>query len=84
MYSLDSSGKAVADGAAVWYIRRSVTGRATRFAYGINIISKYDPFNEMHKGREVVDLPAGDFVQGVWSPIVNKVKRLTSFFWMHR
>jgi hypothetical protein len=72
-YSPDGRGKAVADGAAAWYIRRSVTGRAARFAYGTTIRLKYDPSNPTHVGRTVRHDVDGDFVNGFWSEIVKKV-----------
>jgi hypothetical protein len=63
----------VADGAAAWYIRRSVTVRATRFAYGIAMRLPYDRFDPRHRGRTVNEDPDGDTVRGIWSEIVAKV-----------
>jgi hypothetical protein len=67
------SAKAVADGAAAWYIQRSVTSRTTRFAYGVHIKPPYDASNQKHRGRTVHKNFNGDNVHGVWGEIVAKV-----------
>jgi hypothetical protein len=73
MCLLGRSGKAVADGAVAWYIRRSVTGRATRFAYGISVTRLYDPSDWRHNGRSD---PEGDAIKRCWSEIVDKASSL--------
>jgi hypothetical protein len=67
------SAKAVADGAAAWYIRRSVTSRATRFAYGAVVRALYNISDWRHRGRIVYKDCDGDRVHGVWSATVAKV-----------
>jgi hypothetical protein len=68
-----SSAKAVADGAAAWYIRRSVTSRATRFAYGIHMKHPYNKDDWRHRGRTVRKDCDGDNVHGVWGQTVARV-----------
>jgi hypothetical protein len=70
---MTGSAKAVADGAAAWYIRRAVTARATRFAYGTDATESYDDSNLRHRGRIVHDSYNGKRVSGTWSEIVAKV-----------
>jgi hypothetical protein len=67
------SDNAVADGGAAWYIRRSVSGRAMRFAYGMHMAFPYDASDVRHKGRKVYKDLDGDWVHGVWGLIVAKV-----------
>jgi len=67
-----STGKAVADGAVAWYIRRSVTGRATRFAYGVEVLHPYEPSDFRHGRRKVRRNFDGDYVEGIWNEIVAK------------
>jgi hypothetical protein len=68
------SAKAVADGAAAWYIRRSVTFRVTRFAYGVIGHRPCDRSDQRHRSRTVHNDCDGDNVHGVWSEIVAKVR----------
>jgi hypothetical protein len=67
------SAKAVADGAAAWYIRRSVTSRATRFAYGIDCRKTYNDSDQRHHGRTIHKACDGDKVYWVWTEIAAKV-----------
>ena len=64
----------MADGAAAWYIRRSVTGRATRFAYGVSTKLPYDPSKREHRGKKLLRDFEGQYVTGIWNEIVPKVK----------
>jgi|ERR1700722_10434644 len=78
-----SSAKAVADGAAAWYISSFVIARATRFRYGITVRVPHDTSDRRQIGRAVSHELDGEFVNGVWSEIVAKVglfgNNLTSF-----
>jgi len=68
-----SSAKAVADGAAAWYISSFVIARATRFRYGITIRVPHDTSDWRQNGRAVSHDFDGEFVHGVWSEIIAKV-----------
>jgi hypothetical protein len=68
------SAKAVADGAAAWYIRRSVTSRATRFAYGPSLATLYSTSDPRHRNRTIHKDCDGDAVHGVWGEFVAKVR----------
>ncbi|KAG8739930.1 hypothetical protein FRC10_004991 [Ceratobasidium sp. 414] len=65
--------KAVADGAAIWAVARSVVCRATRYSYGIEIARPYNKRNSQHTGRKKLYWPSGTYhVKGGWSQIVAK------------
>ncbi|KAF8606754.1 hypothetical protein BDV93DRAFT_468345 [Ceratobasidium sp. AG-I] len=69
----DSTSKAVADGAVIWCAKLSVTSRATRVPYGVEINDPYDAKDPDHVGRTVHRHDAGyDYVTGKWSQIVGK------------
>jgi hypothetical protein len=64
----------VADGAVIWLARLSVTSRATRFAYGVQIIVPFDANNQSHRGRPIVAGADGvDHVIGFWCEVVPRV-----------
>ncbi|QRV91897.1 heat shock protein 70 kDa 12A [Ceratobasidium sp. AG-Ba] len=54
--------KAVADGAAIWAITRSVVGRVTRYSFGTDCVVRYDEDDPDHLGRERSYLPSGELV----------------------
>jgi hypothetical protein len=58
-----------------------VTGRATRFAYGIKMRQHHEPSNGLHDGRKVQHVFDGDFVYGVWGEIIDKASSL-DIFWL--
>ncbi|QRV80584.1 heat shock protein 70 kDa 12A [Ceratobasidium sp. AG-Ba] len=65
--------KAVADGAAIWAVTKSVVSRAARYSYGIPVVTPYDQFNTEHVGRTIINSPSGTRkVGGAWSEIVAK------------
>ncbi|KAG9120352.1 hypothetical protein FRC07_004191 [Ceratobasidium sp. 392] len=65
--------KAVADGAAIWAVEKSVVSRAARYSYGIEVVTPYDQFNSEHVGRKIISSPSGvNKVGGGWSEIVAK------------
>ncbi|QRV77751.1 heat shock protein 70 kDa 12A [Ceratobasidium sp. AG-Ba] len=69
----DSTSKAVADGAVIWCAKLSVTSRATRMPYGVEINDPYDSKDPDHAGRSVHRHDAGyDYVTGKWSQIVGR------------
>ncbi|CUA68940.1 hypothetical protein RSOLAG22IIIB_08194 [Rhizoctonia solani] len=69
----DPNAKAVADGSVIWGAKRSVIARATRMAYGIQMIAPYDQKNDDHRGRPtVVECDGVEKVVGLWSQIVDK------------
>jgi len=69
----DATSKAVADGAVIWCAKLSVTSRATRVPYGVEINDPYDSKDADHAGRTVHRHDAGyDYVTGKWSQIVGK------------
>ncbi|CAE6486340.1 unnamed protein product, partial [Rhizoctonia solani] len=69
----DPNAKAVADGSVIWGAKRSVIARATRMAYGIQMIAPYDQKNDDHCGRPtVVECDGVEKVVGLWSQIVDK------------
>lgn len=64
----------MADGAVIWCAKLSVTSRATRVPYGVEINDPYDSKDPDHVGRTVHRHDAGyDYVTGKWSQIVGKV-----------
>jgi hypothetical protein len=68
----DLTAKAVAEGAALWHMQRSVTARAARFAYGVCQRDVYDPSNPHHRTRSVEHLTQGDRIANVWGVICPK------------
>ncbi|QRV77105.1 heat shock protein 70 kDa 12A [Ceratobasidium sp. AG-Ba] len=70
--------KAVADGAAIWAIARSVVSRVTRYSFGTDYLVPYDEENPDHRGREKTYLPSGELVvSDGWSEIVAKETSLS-------
>ncbi|KAJ1299641.1 hypothetical protein OPQ81_002630 [Rhizoctonia solani] len=69
----DPNAKAVADGSVLWCAKRSVVARATRMAYGIQVVTPYDRNNAEHCGRRtVVECDGVEKVVGLWSQIVGQ------------
>ncbi|KEP49235.1 heat shock 70 kDa protein 12A [Rhizoctonia solani 123E] len=69
----DPNAKAVADGSVIWGAKRSVIARATRKAYGIQVLTPYDQNNVEHRGRKtIVECDGVKKVVGCWSQIVDK------------
>ncbi|KAG8727674.1 hypothetical protein FRC10_005777, partial [Ceratobasidium sp. 414] len=65
--------KAVADGAAIWAITRSVISRKTRYSFGTDFCVPYDEHDPTQTGRTKVFLPSGKWIVGNgWSEIVAK------------
>ncbi|KAG9119683.1 hypothetical protein FRC07_005170 [Ceratobasidium sp. 392] len=65
--------KAVADGAAIWAITRSVISRVTRFSFGTDYYVPYDENDPSQTGRTKIFLPSGEHVvEDGWSEIVAK------------
>lgn len=63
----------MADGAVIWCAKLSVTSRATRVPYGVEINDPYDAKDPDHIARTVHRHDAGyDYVTGKWSQIVGK------------
>jgi hypothetical protein len=72
IFANDSNAKVVAEGAAIWHIKQSVTARATRFAYGASVLLPHQPNDPEHSGRKVQAYPDRDLVAGHWNEIVGK------------
>ncbi|CAE6445846.1 unnamed protein product [Rhizoctonia solani] len=69
----DPNAKAVADGSVLWCAKRTVVSRATRMAYGIEVLTPYNRNNVDHCGRKTsVQLDGVEKVSGFWSQIVSK------------
>jgi hypothetical protein len=68
------SAKAVADGAVIWFAKQTVVARATRFAFGTDVMRPYDPDNPDHRGRRIIKSAVGDRVDDAWGEIVAKVR----------
>jgi len=70
----ESNAKAVADGAIIWSVKRAVTGRATRSAFGVGVgIPNALPFLLPEaEGRTLKFGPRGPMYEGGWSQIVGK------------
>lgn len=65
--------KAVADGAAIWGVARSVVSRATRYSYGIEVNVPFNESKSLHRGRKKTFWPSGRYlVDHGWSEIVPK------------
>ncbi|KAF8597346.1 hypothetical protein BDV93DRAFT_596743 [Ceratobasidium sp. AG-I] len=69
----DPGGKAVADGAAIWEVARSVDARATRYAYGIEALITRDKYDAEHLARPAVTQPSGaENTEHGWSEIISQ------------
>ncbi|KAF8606719.1 hypothetical protein BDV93DRAFT_468293 [Ceratobasidium sp. AG-I] len=69
----DATSKAVADGALIWSTVGSVTGRASRFSYGIEICVRYDSRSSEHRGRKIYTCDSGHrVVHGQWGLVIDK------------
>ncbi|KAF8751777.1 ATP binding [Rhizoctonia solani] len=69
----DSTAKAAADGAVIWWGKLSVISRATRMPFGIDIHDPYNAREPSHAGRSVYrDATGYDYVTGKWSQIVGR------------
>ncbi|CAE6491524.1 unnamed protein product [Rhizoctonia solani] len=67
------NAKAVADGSVLWCAKRAVVSRATRMAYGLQIVTTYDRNNSDHCGRRIfVQADGVEKVSGFWSQIIAK------------
>jgi len=71
--SNDTNAKPVADGAVIWFVKRSVTARATRLAFGtdISMLVGMCPAEEEH-GRRPSISARGPIYTGAWSEIVKQ------------
>ena len=68
------SAKAVADGAAIWAVARSVDARAAQYAYGIQVLAAHDKNDAQHAARPVVIQASGaEMTSHGWSEIVPQV-----------
>ena len=67
------SSKAVADGAVVWFVRHVVTARATRYAFGTDILVACEPLHPQKIGRTVIQTASGPYFDGGWREIVPRV-----------
>ncbi|KDQ12481.1 hypothetical protein BOTBODRAFT_161662 [Botryobasidium botryosum FD-172 SS1] len=65
----EPAAKAVADGSVIWFVKRFVSARATRFAFGTDIVVPVPPSD--NSDRTVVLLPDGPSFIGAWSGIVD-------------
>ncbi|KAG8743673.1 hypothetical protein FRC11_013766 [Ceratobasidium sp. 423] len=69
----DSTSKAVADGAVIWSMIRSVIARAPRYSFGVICSRACIPWMEDLQGRQFHVGPGGmPIVSGAWSPVVRK------------
>ncbi|KAG9097686.1 hypothetical protein FRC06_007290 [Ceratobasidium sp. 370] len=65
--------KAVADGAAIWAVDRSVVSRAARYSYGVEVVTPFNAHDQACIGRKKLYQPSGTYmVEGGWSQIVAK------------
>jgi hypothetical protein len=70
------SNKAVADGAISFHIDHLVSGRISKFAHGINMITNYDPLNPEHAVRKDTafrDITGSMVIGGLFDVILPKV-----------
>jgi len=72
--------KAAADGALIWFLQHSVTARAARYAFGQEIIVKFNPNNAEHVRRGSHPRPDGDFVWNGWDEVVPRVSTTCGVF----
>ncbi|KDQ12464.1 hypothetical protein BOTBODRAFT_34432 [Botryobasidium botryosum FD-172 SS1] len=68
----DPTSKAVADGAVIWFMKHSVTARATRFAFGTQVIVPAHSIDGPKIGRRVFQNPDGPYITGGWWQVVPK------------
>jgi hypothetical protein len=58
----------------LWVTKKSVVARATRFAFGVHVVTPCDDQSALRLGRPIVRLLDGSAgVKGAWSEIVPKV-----------
>ncbi|KDQ12455.1 hypothetical protein BOTBODRAFT_134607 [Botryobasidium botryosum FD-172 SS1] len=82
-----ATSKAVADGAVIWFVRHVVTARATRYAFGINILVPVNSISERGEQR-VVQTLRGPRIS-TWRELVSAGKvldnsteiRSGTFYW---
>ncbi|KAF8594322.1 hypothetical protein BDV93DRAFT_611916 [Ceratobasidium sp. AG-I] len=72
----DPSAKAVADGAAMWAVAKTVSSRTTRYAYGVDMCIPRNKNDEEHCSRPIFLVASGERVNGVWSEIVPRNKSI--------
>jgi len=65
----EPAAKAVADGSVIWFVKRFVSARATRFAFGTDIVIPVPPSDD--SDRTVVFTADGPSFIGGWSQIVE-------------
>ncbi|KDQ09315.1 hypothetical protein BOTBODRAFT_37228 [Botryobasidium botryosum FD-172 SS1] len=68
----ESTSKAVADGGVIWFAKHAVSARATRYAFGLEVVGRAKSTDIQEKGRIQMHTPTGVKVPGVWSEIVPK------------
>jgi len=68
----ESTSKAVADGGVIWFAKHAVSARATRFAFGLEVVGRAKSSDIQQKGRIQMNTPTGMRSVGVWSEIVPK------------
>ncbi|KAF8191384.1 hypothetical protein BJ912DRAFT_1098484 [Pholiota molesta] len=72
--------KAVADGAISFHIDHLVSGRISKFAHGINMITNYDPLNPEHAVRKDTafrDITGSMVIGGLFDVILPKGAKVT-------
>lgn len=68
----DPSAKPVADGAAMWAVAQTVSSRATRYAYGIDMSIPRNNRDEEHRSRPIIKFTSSERVDGAWSEIIAR------------
>jgi hypothetical protein len=68
----DSTAKAVADGAVIWFAKQAVGARVPRFAFGCDQMARFNASDPRHRGRKTFQNRDGTFVTGVWSVIAQQ------------
>lgn len=57
----------------MWAVAQTVSSRATRYAYGIDMSIPRNNRDEEHRSRPAIKLTSGERIDGAWSEIVARV-----------
>jgi hypothetical protein len=66
--------KAVSDGAIIWFIKKTVIARATRYAFGVEVLRSATQERAALLGRPLIEREDGDWIHGYWDEIAPIVR----------
>jgi len=68
--------KAVADGAISFYLDHFVAARVSKFAYGVEVSRRYQPWNAEHvrrNGQTYMGVTGHRMIEGIFDTVLPKV-----------